>query len=135
MTIATHHGSPQFPTISGSISPSTQDEMDAAAQVLYSHKDEWVTRTVRERIALLDRLIKDFVAIAPRWISASLQAKRIAEDPPTGSEEWALGHWPVLKNLRQLRQSRIDSERHRHPGTNGPVTMRADAQVDAQVFP
>ncbi|TMC16368.1 MAG: aldehyde dehydrogenase, partial [Chloroflexi bacterium] len=135
MTIVTHPGSPSFPTVLGSISPSTRDEMDAAVQALQSHKDEWVTRTVRERIALLDRLMKDFAAIAPRWVAACLQAKSIAEYAPTASEEWAVGPWPVLKNLRQLRQSLSDIETYGHPRIPGPVTTRAGGQVVAQVFP
>ena len=135
MTIVTHYGSPSFPTVLGSISPSTRDEMDAAVQALQSHKDEWVTRTVRERIALLDRLIQDFAAIAPRWVAACLQAKSVAEDAPTASEEWAVGPWPVLKNLRQLRQSLSDIETYGRPRIPGPVTTRAGDQVVAQVFP
>ena len=135
MTIVSHRGSPSFPTVLGSISPSTRDEMDAAVQALQSHKDEWVTRTVRERIALLDRLIQDFAAIAPRWVAACLQAKSVAEDAPTASEEWAVGPWPVLKNLRQLRQSLSDIETYGHPRIPGPVTTRPDGQVVAQVFP
>src|SRR5438093_1523185 len=135
MSIATQHGSPQVPTVPGSISPSTQGELDTAVQVLQSHKDEWVTRTVRERIALLDRLMQDFVAIAPRWVAACLQAKSVAEDAPTASEEWAVGPWPVLKNLRQLRQSLNDIETYGHPRIPGPVTTRAGGQVVAQVFP
>src|SRR6266480_4732870 len=135
MTIVTRHGSPLFPTVSGSISPFTRDEMDAAVQALQSHKDEWTTRTVRERIALLDRLIQDFAAIAPRWVAACLQAKSVAEDAPTASEEWAVGPWPVLKNLRQLRQSLSDIETYGHPRIPGPVTTRPGGQVVAQVFP
>jgi len=109
--------------------------MDAAVQALQSRKDEWVTRTVRERIASLDRLIQDFAAIAPRWVAACLQAKSVAEDAPTASEEWAVGPWPVLKNLRQLRQSLSDIETYGHPRIAGPVTTRPGGQVVAQVFP
>jgi len=109
--------------------------MDAAVQALQSHKDEWVTRTVRERIASLDRLTQDFAAIAPRWVAACLQAKSVAEDAPTASEEWAVGPWPVLKNLRQLRQSLSDIETYGHPRIAGPVTTRPGGQVVAQVFP
>ena len=108
MTIATRHGSPQFPTISGSISPSTRDEMDAAAQVLHSHKDEWVSLPVHKRIVLLDQLIKDFAAIALRWVAACGQAKGIAADSSSIGEEWGAGTWPVLKNLRLLRQALVD---------------------------
>ena len=135
MTIVTDHGSPLFPAVSGSVSFSSRDEMDTAVQALQSHKDEWVTCTVRERIALLDRLVRDFADIAPRWVTACLKAKSIAEDVPTASEEWALGPWPVLKNLRQLRQSLSDIENYGHPRIPGPVTTRPGGQVAAQVFP
>src|SRR5438477_1367937 len=105
MTIDTLKGSPQFPTITGSISSSTQEAMDVAVQVLQAHKDAWVVVTTRERIAILDELIKDFAAIAPQWVAACIQAKGIDEDALTASEEWTVGPWPVLRNLSQLRQS------------------------------
>src|SRR5437762_13256026 len=44
MTIVSDHGSPFFPAVSGSVSPSSRDQMDTAVQALHSHKDEWVTR-------------------------------------------------------------------------------------------
>src|SRR5258708_7921318 len=110
MSIATHQGSPQFPTISGSIPPSTQEAMDSAVQTLQEHKDTWVALSSSQRIAIIDKLINDFFAIAPRWVAACLQAKGIAKNTPTSSEEWTLGPWPVLKNLRQLRQALADIE-------------------------
>src|SRR5712692_9019953 len=105
MTIDIHHGSPQFPSVSGSILPSTRNEMDAAVQTLQAHKDAWVARSTPERIAIVDELIKDFAAIAPRWVAACIQAKGIPEDSPTVGEEWGAGLWPILKQLRQLRQA------------------------------
>src|SRR5258708_23743014 len=89
MTVDTLRGSPQFPTTSSSIAPSTQEAMDAAVQSLQARKDAWVALTVRERIAILDQLIKDFNAITPRWFAACLRAKRIAEGSPASSEQWA----------------------------------------------
>ena len=135
MSIATQSGSPQFPTFTESISPSTQDAMDAAVQRLQQQKDAWVALTPRKRVALLDRLIRDFAATAPRWVAACMQAKGITADAPTAGEEWTLGPWPVLKNLRQLRQSLLDIEAVGHPRIPGPVTTRPDGQVVAQVFP
>src|SRR5437588_575258 len=126
MTVDTLRGSPQFPTITGSIAPSTQDEMYNAIQTLQSHKNDWVALTIRERIAIIDTLIQDVATIAPRWIAACLQAKGIAENSPTVGEEWGAGLWPVLKNLRQLRQSLIDIETSGHPNIPGPVTTRPD---------
>ena len=135
MTIAVRQGAPQFPTASGSIPPSTHDEMDAAVQALQSHKDEWVSLPVSKRVALLDRIIKDFTAVAPRWVAACAQAKGIAADSSLLGEEWGAGMWPVLRNLRLLRQALIDIEASGRPKIPGPVTTRPDGQVVAQVFP
>ena len=135
MTITTHGGSPQFPMVSGNMPPSTQDGMDAAVQTLQSHKDTWVKLPIRERITILDELIKDFAAIAQRWVDACLQAKGIAPDASVAGEEWAAGAWPVLKNLRQLRQALTDIQAQGRPRIPGPVKTRPDGQIVAQVFP
>ncbi len=134
MTVDIQQGSPQFPTVTGSIS-STQEAMDAAIETLQSHKDAWVMLTIDDRVAILDDLIKDFAAIAPRWVAVSLQAKGIREGVPAAAEEWALGPWPILKNLSQLRQSLIDIKNIGHPKIPGPVIARPDGQVVAQVYP
>src|SRR5438874_11755201 len=135
MSVTIRQGSPQFPAVTGSIPASTQETMDAAVQNLQEHKDAWVALSNRERIAILDKLINDFAAIAQLWIAASLQAKGIAGDSPGVGEEWVAGVWPVLKNLRQLRNSLSDIETYGHPSIPGPVTTRPDEQVVAQVFP
>src|SRR5205085_5132557 len=110
MTTVVRQGAPQFPMVSGDIPSSTRDEMDAAVQALQSHKNEWVSLSASKRIALLDQLIKDFVAIAPRWVATSAQAKSIAVDSPVIGEEWGAGAWPVLRNMRLLREELVDIE-------------------------
>ena len=135
MTIDVRRGSPQFPTITGSIAASSQATMDAAIETLQSHKETWVNVPIRQRLAILDQLIRDFAAIAPRWVAACAQAKGLSEDSPVVGEEWAAGAWPVLKNLRQLRQSLSDIETHGTPRIPGSIKTRQDGQVVAQVFP
>ncbi len=135
MSVTIRQGSPQFPAVTGSIPSSTPETMDAAVHTLQEHKDAWVALSNRERIAILDNLINNFAAIAQLWIAASLQAKGIAGDSPGVGEEWVAGVWPVLKNLRQLRNSLSDIETYGHPRIPGPVTTRPDGQVVAQVFP
>ena len=134
MTTTTHQGAPQFPTVLGSISPSTQEEMDAAIAALQAHRDEWVAFSIHERITLIDRLLTDFSAIASRWVETSILAKRIAEDSLCVGEEWAAGAWPVLKNLRQLRKALVDIEADGHPKIPGRVTTNQNGQVVAQFF-
>src|SRR5258707_15667475 len=135
MSIATRSGSPQFPTVTGSMPPSSQDAMDSAIETLQAHKDAWVKLPTSKRIAIVDELIKDFAAIAQRWVDACLQAKGIAPGAPASGEEWAAGAWPVIRNLSQLRQALVDIEAHGRPRIPGPVTTRPDGQVVAQVFP
>jgi acyl-CoA reductase-like NAD-dependent aldehyde dehydrogenase len=135
MSIDTRHGSPQFPTIAGSIAASTQEEMNAAVASLQAQKDSWVAVSIPERISLLDQLVKNFVAIAPRWVEASLQAKGIAPDAPAAGEEWGAGVLPVINNLRQLRQALADIAASGRPRIPGPVMTMPNGQVAARVFP
>lgn len=135
MTTVERRGAPEFPSVIGSIQTSTQTAMDEAIHTLQAHKDAWVALSPHVRIALLDELIRDFTALAPRWVAACLNAKGIAEDAPTASEEWTNGPWPTLKNLRQLRQSLVEIEAKGQPKIPGPIKTHSDGQVVAQVFP
>src|SRR5262249_48805651 len=114
---------------------STQDEMDAAIQTLQQRKQAWVQIPASERVAIVDKLIDDFAAIAPRWVAACIQAKGISPDSPGVSEEWGAGAWVVIKQLRQLRQSLADIAAGGQPRIPGAVTRRPDGQVVAPVFP
>lgn len=135
MTTTTVQGSPQFPVIAGSIPPSSQEVMDVAVQALQAHKAAWVELPVIERISLIDRLIADFTAIAPRWVAASVEAKGIVANSAAIGEEWGAGVWPVVKNLRQLRSTLATIERSGYPPVPGRVTTRPDGQIMVQVFP
>src|SRR6185312_846932 len=135
MSVETHPGSFQFPAATSSRASSTQDEMDEAISVLQQHKEAWVHVSVNERSALVDALLRDFAAIAPRWVEAALTAKGISQESPVVGEEWGAGAWPVAKQLRQLRQALADISAHGHPRIPGPVRTLPDGQVVAPVFP
>ncbi len=135
MSITTPHGSPQFPGTAGNIQASTQEAMDNAVQALQANKQNWVTRSIQNRISIIDTIINNFATIAPQWVASSCQAKGIAEDSPLAGEEWMIGTWPILKYLRQLRQSLLDIETYGRPHIPGPVTTQPNGQVAAQIFP
>ena len=97
MTTTTYQGAPQFPTVLGSIRPSTREEMDTAIEALQSHKDEWVAFSIYDRIMLIDRMIKDFAAIASRWVDASIQAKGISEIHCASVKNGLLAHGQYSK--------------------------------------
>ena len=135
MATTTQHGAPQFPAAIGTVAPSDESAMDAAVQALQAQKDAWVALPVRERLALIDQMLADFAAVAPRWVAASLAAKGIGGDAPAASDEWAAGAYPVLRNLRLLRRTLEQIAATGLPHIAGPITTRADGQVVAQVFP
>jgi acyl-CoA reductase-like NAD-dependent aldehyde dehydrogenase len=135
MSITTPHGSPQFPGTTGNIQVSTQETIDNAIQTLQANKQNWVTRSIQNRISIIDTIINNFAAIAPQWVASACQAKSIAEDSPLTGEEWMIGTWPILKYLRQLRQSLLDIETYGRPRIPGPITTQPNGQVSAQIFP
>ncbi len=102
MTTTARSGSPQFPTVAGSIPSSTQEAMDEAVNSLQVHKVIWAALSIADRISLLDRLTTDFVAIAPHWVDASAQAKGFAVDSPLAGEEWGAGVWPVVEESASI---------------------------------
>ncbi|HEY6540412.1 MAG TPA: aldehyde dehydrogenase family protein [Ktedonobacteraceae bacterium] len=135
MTIDIEQGSPRFPTASSSISATSQTDMDAALHELQAHKNAWVALSVSERIVILDRLMRDFLVIAPRWADALTNAKGIPAGAPAAAEEWGAGVWPVMRSLRQVRQALGEIAQMGRPKIPGPVRTRPDGQVVARVFP
>jgi acyl-CoA reductase-like NAD-dependent aldehyde dehydrogenase len=131
MSTLTPAGSPQFPTIADKV--STHEEMDQAIHALQEHKDTWVATTLQQRVSLLTKLIQNIASLAPRWVEICSQAKHLS--PQLTGEEWSMGPWPILRNLRLLRQSLLDIEAFGRPRIPGPVTTRDNGQVVAQVFP
>src|SRR5258708_29455784 len=57
MTVDTLRGSPQFPTTSSSIAPSTQEAMDAAVQSLQARKDAWRSEEHTSELQSPDHLV------------------------------------------------------------------------------
>ncbi|MBF6591149.1 MAG: aldehyde dehydrogenase [Ktedonobacterales bacterium] len=135
MTSVLRHGAPQFPPISGTVPPSDQAAMETALQEVRASKEAWVAIPVGERMRILDQLIRDFAALAPRWVAACLTAKGLAPTALAAAEEWSNGPYCVLRNLRLLRQSLADIQASGKPRIPGPVRTRPDGQVTAQVFP
>src|SRR5262245_50353881 len=135
MATTIQSGAPQFPGIVGEVPASSQEVMNEAVRQLVARKDAWVALPVGERIAIVDRLIRDFGTIATRWIAACCKAKGIALDSPGAADEWDAGAWTLMRHLRQMRRALTDIAREGRPRIPGPVRTRPDGQVTAGVFP
>ena len=135
MATVAHPGSFEYPAVASSAPPSTREMLDHAILTLRSRKDAWVAVSVSERVALLDQLIRGFASVQDRWVAAGVQAKGLEPHNPAIGEEWLLGPYPVLRNLRLLRQSLRDMALYGRPKISGAVTARPNGQVVATVFP
>ncbi len=102
--------------------------------MLQTNKDAWMELGIDERIAILDEIKQDMMKVADSWISASIKAKDFPVRSNGEGEEW-LTLAGVFRYVRLLRQSLIDIQKHGRPQIPGPITIRSDGQVVAQVFP
>jgi hypothetical protein len=128
-------GIPRHSEALGLMAPSSRPEIDSAVADLASARAGWPQVTPEERVVLLKRLLRDTLAVADNWVSASLEAKGIAPDSRTVGEEWVSGPFCILRNIRLLRDAVAQIAAHGRPRIPGPVWTRGDGRVVASVFP
>ena len=109
--------------------------LDAAVAAVAARREGWAAAAIGERIRLLDRLRRDFLAVAPRWATAAMAAEGLEPHAAGGGEEWLTGPYLVLRNLRLLREALDDIAETGAPEIPGAVTTRPDGRVVAEVFP
>jgi acyl-CoA reductase-like NAD-dependent aldehyde dehydrogenase len=108
--------------------------LDSAITALQEQKSAWTAVTPRERIAILEEITRDFLAISGRWTAACIEAEGL--DPEHGhAEEVLVGPYFVVRNLRLLRLALADVAAHGRPRIPGSVRTRPDGQVTARIFP
>lgn len=134
MVDTTLQGSFPFSGVQQHVLASSNDEIDAALQTLQARKDAWVALGIPERIALLDRLAREFAAVIPRLRDVELPVKGLDGDDFGIAQEWVYG-FIVLRNLKSLRRSLADILEHGHPRLPGPVCALPNGQTAARIFP
>ncbi len=69
------HNRVQFPVTPETPAASAKDSMDKALADLQIQKDAWVACSIQERITMIDQLVKDFDAVAPRIVETEMKCK------------------------------------------------------------
>ena len=129
---------PALPTKEAAPQTTPIPELDRAMAVLQEHKDGWVEVSVTDRVALIDTTLTRFDALAPRWAEACRKAEGLAAGSPLAGEEWLVGPYLMLRNLRLLRKALREIERDGQPKIPGKArTHRSEGgeRVVARVFP
>ncbi|HBL25762.1 MAG TPA: aldehyde dehydrogenase [Acidobacteria bacterium] len=126
-------GAPQ-PTRVGPVPPTPPRDLDDALAALRVGARAWTEVAVRERVQLLQELIRTFLRVTDRWAEACIEAEGL--DPVHGMAEEALvGPYFVVRNLRLLRIALQDVAAHGRPRIPGAVRTLPSGQVAARVFP
>jgi acyl-CoA reductase-like NAD-dependent aldehyde dehydrogenase len=108
--------------------------LDRAVRDLGGARARWAEAPVRERAALLDRVLEDTVAAASGWVADACHAKGLTHVGERG-EEMLSGPVLVVRNARLLRDSLRDIERSGRPRFPGPVRPGPDGRMRVGVFP
>ncbi len=113
------------------IAATPAEEIERRVARVASRKDDWVKTPIPARIALLSACIDGVLAVAARWVEAGCQMKGIDPTAPLAGEEWLVGPWDTIRNLRLLVTALEQG------GAPCPPRMRqrADGQRVAEVFP
>ena len=113
------------------IPPTPADEIERRVERVAQKKDEWTKTPIVARIAFLRRCIDGVMAVAPRWVDAGCRMKGIDPASPLAGEEWLVGPWETVRNLRLLVEALAAG------GAPRPPRMRRlpSGQQIAEVFP
>jgi acyl-CoA reductase-like NAD-dependent aldehyde dehydrogenase len=113
------------------IAATAAEEIERRVARVASKKDDWVKTPIAHRLALLRACIDGVLSVAPRWVEGGCRMKGILPDHALAGEEWLVGPWDTIRNLRLLVAALEQKGAPRPPR----MRTREDGQRIAQVFP
>lgn len=125
----------QRSTLAGRIPASSTAAIEAALDTLRQRRSDWAGLPILERIDLLRKTRRSFAEVADEWVAACIEAEGQPEDEGRLGEEWLVGPYFILRNLRLLQIVLRNLSVAGHPRVPGPVKTLPDGKVSAQVFP
>ena len=115
--------------------PSNARRLDEAVARTRDGAARLLTLSLDQRVALARAMQAGYLAVARDSVHAACAAKRIPLDTPLEGEEWTLGPWFVVRQLRLLQESLLAIK---HTG-NTPVgeigRTACGGRLRVQVFP
>ena len=109
--------------------------IDRAVEEVGAQRDEWARCGPSERAAILERIVRDTVAVAEEWNDAACRAKGYDSHGPEGGEELFSGIGTFVRMAQALRGSMLDIAASGRPKYPGPVRHRPGGRISVQVMP
>jgi aldehyde dehydrogenase (NAD(P)+) len=109
--------------------------IDAELEELTANKRRWARLPITDKLAYLDSIQANTVAIARPWVEAAVKAKGLSIDDPLAGEEWTSGPYSILSLVNALRGTmlRIEAGTPVLEGYRRSVSVAGRVVVD--VFP
>lgn len=82
-----------------------EDELDEALAVLAAKKGEWAVLPIREKIQLLEELVRRGDRVAQQWVDAATVGKRLKPNTPWVGEEWISGPWAFIEGCQSVKRT------------------------------
>ena len=114
--------------------PSSAQRLDEAVARVREGAARLARLSLDDRVALARSMQAGYLAIARDSVHAACAAKGLRLGTPLEGEEWTLGPWFVVRQLRLLQQSLLALKHTGNTGI-GPLGRTTDGRLTAQVFP
>jgi acyl-CoA reductase-like NAD-dependent aldehyde dehydrogenase len=114
--------------------PTSAQQLDRAVARVKDRASRFVKLSLAERIRLVRSMQAGYLRVARASVAAACTAKGIPAGTPMEGEEWTLGPWFVVRQLRLLAESLRSLERTGNTRV-GKLGRTADQRVSVQVFP
>jgi hypothetical protein len=125
---------PVAPAAPSTPAPSTARRLDEAVARAREGAARLLTLSLDQRVALARRMQAGYLAVARELVHAACAAKAIPLGTPLEGEEWTLGPWFVVRQLRLLQESLLSLKDTGNTPV-GEVGRTAAGRLRVQVFP
>jgi acyl-CoA reductase-like NAD-dependent aldehyde dehydrogenase len=114
--------------------PSSANRLDEAVARVREGAARLLRLSLDDRVALARSMQAGYLAIARESVAAACAAKGIPLGTPLEGEEWTIGPWMVVRQLR-LTQEALLGLKHTGNTPVGERTRTVDGRLAVQVFP
>ncbi len=114
--------------------PSSASRLDEAVARVREGASQLLTASLDDRVALARSMQTGYLTVAEESVRAACHAKGIPLGTPLEGEEWTLGPWFVVRQLR-LTQQALLALKHTGNTPIGKLGRTTDGRLSTQVFP